>query len=99
MGGKLPPLTLREVIAVLEHNGFIRLPLKATSHRRYRGMIGGKTVLCDVDAGHQEFIPKNRTAFYYLVTSQLGIALSTFYAGHPSTARRAQLKYARFGDC
>ncbi len=98
MGRKLPPLTRREVVAVLLHNGFEQLPQKATSHVRYRGTIQGRTVLCDVDAGHREFTPKGRTAFYFLVTSQLGITFQQFYSGHRDTARRAGLKYAPFGD-
>lgn len=99
MGRRLPPLARREVIAVLLHNGFTQLPQKATSHVRYRGTIRGRAVFCDVDAGHREFIPRGRTAFYYLVTSQLGITFEQFYAGHPDTARRAGLSYAPFADC
>lgn len=97
MGNKLPPLKRREIIEILLHNGFAALPRKSTSHMRYRGMIDGKVVLCDVDASHDEFIPKSRTAFYWLVTSQLRITFARFYAGHPDSARRAGLRYQRFG--
>ncbi len=97
MGSKLPPLKRREIIAILLHNGFVALPRKSTSHMRYRGVIDGHIVFCDVDASHDEFIPKSRTALYWLVTSQLGITFVRFYAGHPDSARRARLSYQPFG--
>lgn len=97
MGRKLPPLKRREVVEILLHNGFVALPQKATSHVRYRGIVNGRVVLCDVDAGHDEFAPKSRTAFYFLVRSQLGITFQEFYAGHPDTARRTGSTYRRFG--
>ncbi len=97
MGRRLPPLTRREVTAVLLHNGFAALPEKATSHTRYRGTINGRSVFCDVDAGHNEFVPRSRTAFYWLVKGQLGLTFEQFYAGHEDTARRAGLSYKPFG--
>ena len=98
MGNKLPPLKRREIIEILLHNGFVALPRKSTSHMRYRGVVDGRVVLCDVDASHDEFIPTSRTAFYWLVTSQLGITFARFYAGHPDSARRARLGYQPFGS-
>lgn len=45
MGEKLPVLTARQVISVLERLGFQFRPLTATSHRRYIHPDGRRTTV------------------------------------------------------
>jgi len=45
MGEKLPVLTARQVISVLERLGFQIRPLTATSHRRYVHPDGRRTTV------------------------------------------------------
>jgi predicted RNA binding protein YcfA (HicA-like mRNA interferase family) len=45
--------TFGEFIAIIESNGFVLHRHGATSHRRYRAVIGGKVYFVDV-AGHND---------------------------------------------
>ena len=45
MGGKLPRVTARELIKVLEGLGFVCKPLAGTSHRRFTHSDGRRTTV------------------------------------------------------
>ncbi|MBN1899794.1 type II toxin-antitoxin system HicA family toxin [Candidatus Sumerlaeota bacterium] len=51
MTPRLPSITSREIISVLEKLGFLYRPLKATSHRRYCHPDGRRTTV-PVHPGH-----------------------------------------------
>lgn len=93
-------LSRRELIALLEHNGFVARGRRSTSHVRYEGVVDGRTRFVDVDETIDEFAPKSHAVLYYIVNSQLGFSQhgmkagwERFYAGEPRLARRAQLPY------
>lgn len=99
MGSRFPVLKRREVIEILEHNGFSALNASGTSHVTYRGTINGQVRSCTVDASIDDFSYRNRTALYFIIKTQLRISPEQFFAGHPSAAKRAGLKYRCFGTC
>ena len=97
MGFRKHPIKQRVLIALLERNGFQFKRQSGTSHRRYEGVVDGKTRRVDVDMAHDEFSPKH-DPLPLIVASQLGLGTGTdawkrFYAGHPDTARQHGLPY------
>lgn len=44
--------TFREFIDIIEAHGFVEIRHGATSHCRYRGVIGGQVRFVDVASGH-----------------------------------------------
>src|SRR5690242_10912093 len=103
---KKVPLSRRELIALLVHNGLIELPARhGTSHRRYKGEIGGRVLLVDVDDSIDVFSAESHGVLDYIVTSQLRFtervrnardAWERFYGGEPSVARKAQTHYRKW---
>lgn len=99
-------LSRRELIALLVHNGFAELPARGgTSHKRYKGAVGGKVCLVDVDDSISDFNPDSHSVLYYIVTSQLrfmeGVknakdGWDRFYGGEPVTAKKAQTTYRKW---
>ena len=65
-------LKRRELIELLEHNGFVALGRGPSSHVRYKGVIDGKARLVTVDESIDEFAPDSHTVLYYIVSAQLG---------------------------
>jgi hypothetical protein len=99
-------LSRRELIALLEHNGFVRLPERSgTSHKRYRGEVGGTVRFVDVDDSIDTFNADSHGVPYYIVTSQLrfteGVRTANegwarFYGGDPTTARKSGVPYEKW---
>ena len=48
---------VRDVVRILEDNGFVLDRQKGTSHRQYEGFIGGRRRLVTVVGGRNEDIP------------------------------------------
>ncbi len=108
---KLRKLVLkrRELIALLEHNGFVVDKRVGSSHIRYRGNVDGQEKCVDVDESIDDFAPRSFQPLYYIVSSQLGffgevnnlpakVGWERFYAGHPDTARKANVPYKAWND-
>ena len=99
-------LKRRELIALLEHNGFISLGRGPTSHVRYRGVIDGKTRLVSIDEAINDNGPGSHTVLYYIVSTQhqffgpdSGAAKAgwtRFFGGEPGVALRAQVPYRKW---
>jgi hypothetical protein len=99
-------LSRRELIALLQHNDFVRLPARSgTSHKRYKGEVGGITRLVDVDDSIDTFNADSHGVLYYIVTSQLRFTegakkandgWARFYSGEASTAKRADVPYRKW---
>lgn len=99
-------LKRRELIALLEHNGFTVSAHGPTSHIRYTGVIDGKTRFVTVDESIDEFVPDSHTVLFYIVSTQLGffgsgggaakVGWTRFYAGEPGIARKAQVPYHKW---
>ena len=66
---KKPPLTRRDLIAVLEHNGFQAEGCTSTSHIKYRGVVDGVTRHVTVDESIDEFQAKSHSVLYYIVST------------------------------
>ena len=99
-------LPRRELVAMLEHNGFVALGRRGTSHLQFRGTIEEQTRIVTIDEGIDEYQPRSHTALYYIVSAQLGFfgegqgsaneGWERFYAGHPDIARRAGVTYRKW---
>ncbi len=101
-----PVLTRRELVSLLEHNGFEMRGRTGSSHTRYVGVVDGRTCNVTVDDAVAGYTPASHSILYYIVSTQLGFyrggssandAWKRFYAGEPSIARRAQVPYERWG--
>lgn len=99
-----PPLTRRELIAVLEQNGFVATGRTGTSHVKYEGVVDGTRRTVTVDQSIDEFRAASHSVLYYIVSTQLGFfgsgsatdAWRRFYGGEPRLARRAQVPYRKW---
>ena len=99
-------LKRRELIALLEHNGFTALGRRSTSHARYKGLVGGRVCFVDVDESIDEFSPGSGQVLHNIVSGQLRFfghddtpikeGWRRFYGGHPDIARRAGVSYRRW---
>ena len=99
-------LKRRELVQMLEHNSFVALGRRGTSHVRYRGVIDGVAILVTIDESIDEYQARSHTALYYIVSTELGFfgegrgsaneGWERFYAGHPDIARRAGVTYRKW---
>ena len=101
------PLRRREVIRLLETNGFLHRRTRG-SHLHYEGAVDGRARYVDVDQGIDEY-PAERHRVLGHVLSQLGffdddkaippnIGWERFYAGERDIARRAGVTFRRWDD-
>lgn len=89
-----PPLTRRELIAVLEHNGFVATGRTGTSHVKYEGVVDGVRRTVTVDESVDVYTSDSHSILYYIVSTQLGFyrsgsakgAWRRFYGGEPRLA-------------
>jgi predicted RNA binding protein YcfA (HicA-like mRNA interferase family) len=78
-----PPLTPREVIAILRARGF-QLDRTEGDHEQYEGIWQGLRRLVTVDRGVREFsVDRIKT-----MISQSGMSREEFYCSTPRTARK-----------
>lgn len=99
------PLRRREIIALLEANGF-QEDRRHGSHIRFRGVLGGRTRYPEVDQGIDEY-PAERHRVLGHILAQLGfldddippnIGWERFYAGERRIAQRAQVQFRPWND-
>ncbi len=86
-------LKRREVVAILEANGFVSLGIPGGgSHERFKGFVKGKTRFADVSVSIEDFNPHKYETLWWL-RLQSGLEWEEFYGSDPGVARRAQVPY------
>jgi predicted RNA binding protein YcfA (HicA-like mRNA interferase family) len=87
MPKRYPPLTPREVVAILRAREFEHVRTRG-SHEYYGGSVRGQRRMVTVDTHYREFSPQ-------LITSmilQSGLTRAEFYGSTESTARKINLR-------
>jgi len=89
MPKKYPPLTPKEVVAILIARG-LGLDRQDGSHAHYEGFVKGKRVIVTVDMSYPEFDDKRIKT----MIAQSGLTREEFYRANKATARKIGLRKA-----